>query len=93
MSNDNDSFIRIMNGLKEALNMAANSDVRCRMYEDVYVFYTVDERGKERQVPKEQCTLAEIHNPSTQSIKYWEHYGYDRSVFSCIKPEQQKENE
>lgn len=46
--------------------------------EDYIVLYAVDDKGKELQVPKEQCTLREYREPNEQSIAYWAHYGIDR---------------
>lgn len=58
-----------------------------REYENIYTFYTKNDKDKENQVPKEQCTLEEFRNPSPSAIAYWKHYGIDRTLFdtSAIK--------
>lgn len=40
---------------------------------------------KEINVPYEQCSLQEFHQPSPTSINYWKHYGQDRNSFKLAE--------
>lgn len=51
-------------------------------FEDCYVVYVVDDKGKELIVPKEQCNAHELKNPSKGSLAYWKHYGFERDAIN-----------
>lgn len=56
-----------------------NSNVRVRKEEDYFILYTVNDQGKENQVPKEQCNHYEYYFVKNTAINYWAHYGIDRT--------------
>ncbi len=46
-----------------------------------YVSMYIMENNKPLQVPREQCHIRNFQYPSTDSVRYWNHYGYDRLTF------------
>lgn len=55
-----------------------------READNLYTIFLVDDKGKELIVPREQCSAEEFSNPSLEAIKYWAHYGIDRTTFKDI---------
>ena len=58
--------------------------LRARQFEDLIVLYCVDDKEKELQVPKEQCSDTELLYPSQSSIDYWKAFGLDRTTFGKL---------
>ncbi len=52
---------------------------------DIRASTEINGKLKEINVPYEQCSLQEFHQPSPTSINYWKHYGQDRNSFKLAE--------